>query len=355
MLHILLLEDEESDAELIKRKIHTGGIVCSYVIASDKNEFIRAMSNESFDVILADNSLPQFSSEDALAFLKQKEIDTPFILVTGTVSEEFAVNILHLGADDYILKGNMKRLPSSIKAAIAKRKEKYEKEKALTDLRISEHKLKENLEQTRHLAASLQHIREEERTTIARDIHDQLGQMLTALRLEISNIKSKMPPENSELIEKLGAAVYTTDEVLGMVRKIASSLRPAILDDMGLAAAMEWQSREFRKTTGILSTFYESGTDENIDKGLFRLFQEALTNIIRHANATKVVSTLNVETNQVMLTVNDNGIGFEWDPEKSITTLGLTGMRERVIMMQGEFEINSSTENGTLIMVKVPL
>ena len=121
-LEILILEDEISDAELIKKFLERSGLIFNSILASDKNEFIEAINKNKFDVILADNSLPQFNSVDALKLLKEKNEDTPFILVTGTVSEEFAVNILQQGADDYILKGNIKRLPTAISTAIEKLK-----------------------------------------------------------------------------------------------------------------------------------------------------------------------------------------------------------------------------------------
>src|SRR5215212_10406406 len=126
-LKILMLEDEISDAELIKKFLQRSGLEFNATLASDKDEFVDAINKDKFDVILADNSLPQFNSVDALKLLKEKNDDTPFILVTGTVSEEFAVNILQQGADDYILKGNINRLPSAIATAIDKLKVKKEK------------------------------------------------------------------------------------------------------------------------------------------------------------------------------------------------------------------------------------
>jgi PAS domain S-box-containing protein len=232
----------------------------------------------------------------------------------------------------------------------------------VTDKQRVQEQLKETLAETRRLAESLQMVREEERTSMAREIHDHLGQMLTVLRLEISMIKSKLTPKDEPIKEKIENAINTTNEVIGTVRKIASKLRPALLDDMGLAAALEWQCREFRKSTGVPCAFTEenfddiaSQVDKSVATAIFRLYQEALTNIMKYAEATQVQSSLIYKDGFITLKIGDNGKGFDMEEIKNKKTLGIVGMKERVLIMDGDFELKSKPGFGTTITVKVKL
>ncbi|MGZ8524870.1 MAG: HAMP domain-containing protein, partial [Chitinophagaceae bacterium] len=215
-------------------------------------------------------------------------------------------------------------------------------------------------EQLRQLTAHLQNIREEERIHIAREMHDELGQLLTAFKMDISWLdKRTADTDNIAIKEKLADMNKLIDDSVIFVRKLASELRPSMLDDFGLIPALEWHSEEFNKRFDIKVDFHsdtrELKTSPVIATGLFRMYQESLTNVARHAEATKVSATLQTTKDRVCLSVQDDGKGFSLingDPGK---TLGLLGMRERAAMIGGKLEINSAPGKGTYVVVTVPL
>lgn len=719
-LQILILEDEVADAELIKKFLERSGLKINAILAGDKNEFVDAINKNEFDVILADNSLPQFNSTDALKLLREKNDDTPFILVTGTVSEEFAVNILQQGADDYILKGNIKRLPTAISTAIDKlqiRKEKIAAEEALkkselqyrilfeeasdgiviadkfgyiidvnarackitayepnellklkikdiffeedlvnasmqfadlpeekaslserkiktkegliidvevsakmlpderfqafvrdisdrkkmeaelkrnevrfralienndeaillrdenfsitysspasqrilgyddnealekdfditihlddrekiqnakkellkkpgitipvtfrkkhkaghyiqlegvmtnmlhnpnvkgivsnfrdvterkkfedqqalfvsivnssedaiisksldgnittwnkaaeklfgyssneaigkhvsmlipsdrlneepeisekikrgesvehfetervkkdgsrifvsltespikniygiiigaskiardiTERKEAEEKLQTSYKKLRELASHLQNIREEERIQIARDIHDELGQQLTGLKMDFSWLIKKIAVEDNTIQEKIHEMTSLIDETIVSVRRISANLRPNILDDLGLVTALQWHSAEIEKRFDIKINFVSEFDVVEVPvataTGLFRIYQEALTNAVRHANARNVNSTLQMANNRIILQIQDDGKGMDINNDLKKKSFGLLGIKERAFIMGGEYELKSEPGKGTHLLVSVPV
>lgn len=227
----------------------------------------------------------------------------------------------------------------------------------ITERKKAEKELLESHSQLRELASHLQKIREEERKYIAREIHDELGQLVTGLKMDISITKKKIEKQAPELGDKLTTIMEVTDEIIHTVRRIASELRPSILDDIGLDAALEWQAKEFEKRTGIKCIFFNEVKDivvsMDVKSNLFRIFQESLTNILRHANATIVNASLINTGKALIFTIVDNGTGFNTD--KASRTFGLLGMKERVIMINGIFELESEAGKGTKIEIKVPL
>jgi len=352
-LKLLLLEDNPDDAELIQRLLKRSGMQFSAEVVSDEKGFLNALDENNFDAVLADNALPQYSSMEALHMIKQKNPFTAFILVTGTVSEEFAVNIIRQGADDYILKTNLTRLSSAISNAIGTRKMQKDKLAA-------EKEMQELNKQLRSLTAHVQNVREEEQARIAREIHDELGQMLTAIKMDIASADKKMERSVPDAKNHLSDAMSLVDNIIKSVRKIASELRPGILDDLGLEAALDWQSQEFeRHNPDIKCLFYSSVQDVQIEKniatGLYRIYQESLTNIARHAGATKVKAELTHIDDQLILTVADNGNGFNYEEVKNKKTLGLVGMKERALIIKGELTADSVPGKGTTITITVPL
>jgi PAS domain S-box-containing protein len=719
-LQILMLEDEISDAELIKKFLERSDLKFNSIIAGDRNEFIDAINKNDFDVILADNSLPQFNSVDALKLVREKNTETPFILVTGTVSEEFAVSILQQGADDYILKGNIKRLPAAIitaiekvktkkqkiaieealkkseleyrtlfeeasdgivitdkhgyiidvnarackiaaydfdellklkindiffeedfinaaihfsnsageRASISERKiktkegaivdvevsakmlpderfqafirdisdrkkmeqelkrsevrfralienndeaillrdenfsivysspaskrilgyddrealekdfdvtihpddkekiqnvkrelfkkpgvtipvtfrkkhkagyylqvegvmtnmlhnenvkgiisnfrdvterKKFEDQQALfvsivnssedaiiskslddiittwnkgaeklfgyssnetigknismllpserlneeleinekikagdsiehfeterlkkdgdkifvsltvspiknvygviigaskiardiTERREAEEKLHHSYENLRDLASHLQNIREEERIQIARDIHDELGQQLTGLKMDFTWLIKKIVVKDDVIEEKINEMIRLIDETIISVRRISANLRPNILDDLGLVTALQWHSAEVEKRFGIKINFVSEFDVVEVPvataTGLFRIYQEALTNAVRHANAHEVNSTLQMANNKITLQIQDDGKGIDLDNDLKKKSFGLLGIKERAFVMGGQYELKSEPGKGTQICVSVPV
>lgn len=226
-------------------------------------------------------------------------------------------------------------------------------------LAIQETKEKKSEEQLRNLYARLHYVREEERTHIAREIHDELGQALTAVKMDLSWLNKKIPEDQELLLEKTQSMSKLVNTTLQTVKKIATELRPALLDDFGIAAAIEWQMEEFESRTGIKCQLTIDHKDIALDRDrstvLFRVFQETLTNIARHANATVVKVSLKEEQGKVVLEVRDVGKGITERQISDPKSLGLLGMRERAHFVGGEFKISGIQDKGTTVCLSIPV
>ncbi len=214
-------------------------------------------------------------------------------------------------------------------------------------------------EQLRNLSAHLQNIREDERVRIAREMHDELGQLLTCFKMDAVWLNKKMAGQDEELIKKISGMITLVDEAITFVRKLASELRPAILDEFGIVAALQWQSNEFVKRFNIETEFHSEIKEEPqvsplVATGLFRMYQESLTNVARHAKAKHVTATLESNGNQLLLSIIDDGKGFSLGGNGHSKTLGLLGMQERAIMIGGSIEIISAPGKGTHVLIQVP-
>jgi PAS domain S-box-containing protein len=213
-------------------------------------------------------------------------------------------------------------------------------------------------EQLQALSARIEQVRENERTHIAREIHDELGQALTALKLDIAWVARRVNGDNDPLSTKLTEMQSATDAIIHAVQRISSELRPGLLDAIGLRAALEWQAEEFTRRTGTPCTFRAEAGELQLDRQLatavFRIFQEALTNVTRHASATAVDVRLWLERGHLRLDVADDGVGVpEIAPRAS--TLGLLGMSERARRCGGECTIRRREPRGTIVALTVPL
>lgn len=479
-LRILLLEDSESDAELIVEEIGSAGLRFVARRTQSRDQFSRDLAEFEPHVILADYSLPDFSALEALSLLKEQGAAVPVILVTGSQSEEVAVQCMKQGAEDYILKQSLKRLPTAIVNVLERgsaRREKEEAEAALrksaekfrllfegnpipmfvydvetlrflevndaavlhygfsreefarlwitdlwslddlrrlqntrahkharlilsgdwvhqlrdgrkrnvyivcrplemeqrnaelliaqdiTDRTQAEETLRQSREQLRALTAHLQSVREEERSIIAREIHDELGQILTAIQMDLAWQHEKLnhvpQPMRKALQAHTTAMADLIESSIRTVRRISTELRPEILDDLGLAAAIEWQAQEFRARTGIRCEFQSNLGDILLDRqrtiAVFRILQESLTNVVRHAQASKVRINLTINGNELVLEVNDDGIGIPDESISAVRSLGLLGMRERAALLGGNVSIQGKPKKGTTVRVKLPL
>ncbi len=214
-------------------------------------------------------------------------------------------------------------------------------------------------DQLRNLSAYLQNARENERTMIAREIHDELGQSLTALKMDLSLLRKRLPKGDRPVIEKTESMARLIETTIRSVKKISTDLRPGILDHLGLIAAIEWQAEEFEKRTGIRCVVSFDPEEVILDKDrtttVFRIFQEALTNVARHAKATEISVLLNMQADGLMLQVRDNGRGITEKQATAPKSLGLIGVRERVYYWGGTLTIDGSRNKGTTITVQIPL
>ncbi|HEX9509237.1 MAG TPA: MEDS domain-containing protein [Puia sp.] len=228
----------------------------------------------------------------------------------------------------------------------------------VTERKKTEETLNRSYDEIRQLTNHLQKIREEERAHIAREIHDELGQQLTVLKMDVMGLNKKLNHPDEAIKQKIGDIINLLDTTVRSVRRISSELRPSLLHNLGLVAAMEWHLKEFEKRSGIKIIFDEHREElkipDSIKNGLFRIFQESLTNISRHANATKVIVSLDQKDQQLILRIEDNGQGFEKEKITAKKTLGILGMRERCQMMGGDYEIRSAPGKGTTVIAAVP-
>ena len=224
------------------------------------------------------------------------------------------------------------------------------------------HRARETLqasrEQLRALASRLQKVREEERTEMAREIHDELGQALTGLKLDIAWMKNRLPRDH-EVMAQCVSIIERIDQTSNAVRRIATSLRPSVLDQIGLAAALEWQGQEFRARTGIDVVVEQACNGvripDDLSSSAFRIVQESLTNVARHAKATHVTIRLAQDTKLMTLEVTDNGVGCMAGCLDGTKSLGLVGMRERALACGGELTVKGTPGRGTTVLMRVPV
>ena len=219
--------------------------------------------------------------------------------------------------------------------------------------------LQKSYDEIRQLASNLQSIREDERTNIAREIHDELGQQLTGLKMDLHWLTRKISTDDKAITIKMQESIDLINATIASVRKISTDLRPSILDDLGLLAALEWQGNEFEKRSGTKVIFINKVGDITVEPeaatGIFRIYQELLTNIARHANASLVRAILFKDDNQMYFSVNDNGVGFDLETIANKKTLGLLGIKERSLLLGGTYEFKSKPGEGSVTTISIPL
>jgi PAS domain S-box-containing protein len=223
----------------------------------------------------------------------------------------------------------------------------------------AEEQLRASLDQLRALAGRLQTVREEERAFISREIHDELGQACTAIKMDLALIGRKLMKRQTQLRTRVDSAIQLVDSTIATLRRIASELRPRTLDDLGLAAALESQAQEFESRTGIRCTVTLPQElrklDADTSTAIFRIFQESLTNVARHAQATRVEARLGQESDRIIFQVLDDGRGFDPEEAKARKSLGLVGMQERALLLHGDLRIEGAPGAGTTMTLTIPL
>jgi PAS domain S-box-containing protein len=230
----------------------------------------------------------------------------------------------------------------------------------ITERKQGEELLVLQREQLRALAERLQWVREEDRKKVARELHDQIGQILTAIKMDMMWMTRHLPESEGAVLSRIAESIQLIDDGVKAVRAICSGLRPGVLDDLGLAAAIEWQASEFASRNGVLCKVSVPPVDLHLDgdraTATFRIFQECLTNVIRHAQAKSVRVDLCQEEESILLVVADDGIGFhESGFSNALGSLGLLGMKERAQFCGGDVQISSSPGKGTTVTVRVPV
>ncbi|HEU0203252.1 MAG TPA: ATP-binding protein [Burkholderiaceae bacterium] len=352
-IRLLVVEDSELDYELLLAILGRDQALTGFKVRAERVEdepgMQAAFARGRVDAVVTDHNLPRFDSFQALAIAKRVDEDLPVIVLSGEMSEELAVAALHAGADDFILKARMFRLAPalrrSLQAAAARRA-----------ARDQTHKLAASEARLRELTQHLEYVKENERRAIAREIHDDIGTTLTALKFELTRLARELASRPSAA-PRINAMQELLAHAAAASHRIQHNLRPPVLD-AGLVAALEWLVRGFSERTGVTSVF-ESNRDElelppERAAALYRVAQESLANVAKHAQATRVSVQVFETEDEVSLEVTDNGVGFDSRLLASTPGFGLRGLVERARGFGGWAEVNSANGRGTTVMFAIP-
>jgi len=358
---ILAVDDDQRNLLALQELLHAPGQ--ALVLASSGQEALRRVDEEEFAVILLDARMPGMDGFTTARRIRERPgpRHTPIIFLTAAYEDLASIfRGYEVGAVDYIVKP---LIPEVLRSKIAVFVDLYNKNVALTreiaERRVTEERLRDSEDNLRALAAHLQSVREEEQIRIAREIHDELGQALTGLKMDLTWLAGGLRPEQKALTEKTTAMFRLIDGTIKSVRRIASGLRPEVLDEIGLSAAIGWQARDFQVRSGIRCNVELPADGLQLDQArstaVFRIFQEVLTNVARHAHATRVDVRMGVEGETLWLEVQDNGRGITEARINSPKSLGFLGMRERVLPFDGKITIEGQRGKGTAVTIRIPL
>jgi len=353
-LRAIIVEDTPDDVALLLRSLRRAGYAPDYARVQTAEELDGALRAGSWDIVLSDYTLPDFSGLMALHQVAAFDPDLPFIIVSGNIGEDVAVAAMKAGAHDYLIKGNLTRLGAAIERELREagmRRARRRDELALQHARL----------RLQALSNRMLEMQEAERRHIARELHDEIGQSLTAIKLNLEALARRIDDEKARGLTAEIAGV--AGQVLDQVRRLSLDLRPPQLDDLGLRAALQWLVKRHTREDGpaIELTAPESlpRIGSAAETACFRVAQEALTNILRHAEATSVHIELKEDGGQFCLDVRDDGRGFDLAAARARAlegaSLGLVGMNERVALAGGEIRLASRSGGGTHVRACFPL
>lgn len=336
-LRILMLEDSDPEAEMIQRLLKKELPTCIFQLVADKKSFLSALETFSPDIVLSDNALPQYSGSEALKTVRQRSPSIPFILITGTATDEFAATIMKAGADDYILKDRLERLPSAITTAIKKRKT----EQALKDYQ------EEKVQQQKKITRAIIEAQEKERNHIGRELHDNVNQILATTTLYLG-MAAKNNTDAKELISySIGLVNNAIDEIRALSARHVTPLKDIKLEQL---------IGELLKTPGGIQTKFRYNADIDDDElklNLYRIIQEQVNNIVKHAQATTIEVLIEATEHNLLVEVTDDGKGF--DPKQKRNGIGISNMMNRIESFNGEMSILSRPGEGCKIRTRIPI
>jgi signal transduction histidine kinase len=364
---VLHLEDCEPDHALALAHLQRAGLVVEATRIESRSEFEAALAGP-WDVVLSDYHLPGFTGIDALQILREHRRPDgtpadlpPFILVSGQIGEDTAVEAMRNGASDYLLKNNLVRLAPAMEHAIAAAEGQRARRAADRELQASRAQLSA-------LAQHLQTSVEAERHAISREIHDDVGGSLTALKFELDWVRRNTAGASglpTELPARLHSALDLVTHAIEASQRIMQNLRPAILEQ-GLVAALQWMCNAFEKRTGIGCELRVSATMQPSADGVrralppgvalvaYRTAQEALTNVSKHAQASQVVVDVSASAGVLSLEISDNGRGLSPGALAKAQSFGIRGLHERASTVGGWVDLGSGPA-GTTLILSVPL
>ena len=348
-MRILHLEDSELDHDLVRRSLTRSGETFELQRVESLEGFREAVQTVQYEVILADYRLPGFTALDAWQVLQEQARQPPFLLLSGAIGESAAVAAIKLGISDYLAKEDVSKLAPAIRRALAVHEVQRSKQVADEALAASQRRLADFSE---HLQTTI----EQERASIAREIHDDIGGALTAVRFDLAWVERHTADAAAQ--SHLQSARAMLGQALEASQRIMKNLRPAILDQ-GLAAAVEWLATSFTQRTGVKVLLRNTSTGREIPKAIelvaYRSAQEALTNITKHSQCDLVEIELCDARDVLTLEVRDNGAGISPDALDKPKAFGLRGLQERAKTVAGWLDISSYDKRGTSIILSVPL
>lgn len=348
-LRILHLEDSLADHRLTARALRDSGMHVELRHVDTLPDFLSALASTSFDVLLADYQLAGFNALDAWQLVADMPRSPPFILLSGAIGEAAAVDVIRLGMADYVLKDQLFRLPHVISRACEVHEARTQRELAAQELARSQKRL---AQLTEHLQDSI----EAERAAIAREIHDDIGGAMTAIRFDLAWIERHASDKG--VATHAHAATQMLQHALGASQRIMRNLRPPVLDQ-GLAPALEWLARDFERRTGIPVNLSSRLSPTELPGQLplvaYRTAQEALTNISKHAQAAAVRIELSDAEGVLTLDVSDDGQGMAAGARNKPQSFGLLGLAERATTAGGWLDVSSRAGHGTSVILSVPL
>jgi signal transduction histidine kinase len=353
-VRVLIVEDSEDDARLILRELERGGYAPEPLRVDSAHAMEQALTSGEWDVIVCDFALPGFSGASALELVKRRGLDIPFIIVSGAIGEETAVSAMKAGAHDYVMKSSLGRLVPAVRREIQEAKLRRDKRRSEEALRAAHARL-------RALSSRMMRIQEEERRGIARELHDEIGQAFTAIKI---GLQSLLPEAGSPRARgRVEECLRVVERALEQVRSLSLDLRPSQLDDLGLVAALRWYLDRQSRLAGFEIQFSADSPPErfhaDVETACFRIVQEALANVLRHAAARRVRIELRRQGEALELAVEDDGRGFDVAAARCRAahggSLGLASMEERAALAGGRIEFDSQPGKGTRVRVHLPL
>ncbi len=377
----MIVEDDAFIAADIKQTILSAGYEFCAGLTSGEAAIARARDLKP-DLILMDVKLPgEYDGIEAAgqinrmlgvpvifltahsdnALVERSKLTNPYGYLLKPFNEKELLIAIEIALYKFSMENRLRDTNIRLEQEISERKEieetlrKYQEE--LEDIvRDRTAELEQSREELRELADHLQSVREEERVAIAREIHDELGQLITALNIDMNWLREKLPGENG-LQDKADSMLGLIDTIIDNVWRISYELRPSILDELGLIPAIKWYINETEKKSGIACSFTynteELDLDEKMNLSIYRIAQEALTNIVRHSMASEAAVELAAGGGRINLRISDNGKGIEETQLKDIKSFGIIGMKERVNSMGGTITIEGAKDKGTTIDVVI--
>ena len=346
-IRLLVVEDSELDYELLLRALRKQSFAPDPERVEDAAGLRAALASRRWDAVVSDHHLPRFSSDEALRIVRGSGHDLPFIIVSGTIGEEAAVAAMQSGADDYLIKGRLARLGPALRNAMAAAAARREREATRVALAESERRL-------RALTDHLQQAVEAERATIAREVHDDVGGMLAALRFDLSWIERH---GEDGVRARARQGLETLNQAVLAVQRLLRNLRPPALE-AGIVDALEVLVQQFSSRTGIdarlTSNRERIELPEPVAITVYRVAQESLTNVAKHAKAARARVDLVVQADTLSLEVTDDGVGIRAEDVDKPGSFGLRGLTERVRQVRGWLDFAVGEPRGA-VMLTIPL